>query len=68
MALMMRLGVLEKYLVSGRDAWHYIEVKRHLVPNFLKRTRSGNVDVAEFGAVLMVSKKLQRSCLKLHVM
>ena len=36
------------------DAWHYVEVKRHRVPLFLKKTKSGNVDVAAFGVVVKV--------------
>ena len=44
------------YLVRGKDrgraAWHYVFVKRHLRALFLKRTNGGDLDVADFGAVL----------------
>ena len=36
----------------GRDAYHYVEVKRHLKPLFLKKTKNGNVDVKDFGKVI----------------
>ena len=44
------------YLVRGKDrekpAWHYVLVKKALLPLFLRRTKGGNVDVADFGRVL----------------
>ena len=44
------------YLVRGKDkgkpAWHYVLVDKHLLGLFLKKTNGGNVDVADFGAVL----------------
>ena len=36
----------------GRAAWHYVFVKKHLLGLFLKRTKGGSIDVADFGAVL----------------
>ena len=44
------------YLVRGKDrgkpAWHYVLVKKALLPLFLRRAKGGNVDVADFGRVL----------------
>ena len=44
------------YLVRGNDtgkpAWHYVLVKKALLPLFLRRAKGGNVDVADFGRVL----------------
>ena len=44
------------YLVRGRDkgkpAWHYVMVERQLLGLFLKRTKGGSLDVADFGKVL----------------
>ena len=44
------------YLVLGKDkgraAWHYVLVKKHLLGLFLKRSKGGSLDVADFGAVL----------------
>ena len=44
------------YLVRGKDrgkpAWHYVLVKKALLPLFLRRTKGGNVNVADFGRVL----------------
>ena len=44
------------YLVRGKDrgraAWHYVFVKKHLRALFLKRAKGGDLDVADFGAVL----------------
>ena len=44
------------YLVRGKDkgreAWHYVLVKRNLLPIFLKHTQGGTVDVAKFGTIL----------------
>ena len=37
---------------KGRAAWHYVLVKKHLLGLFLKRTRGGSLDVADFGDVL----------------
>ena len=37
---------------KGRQAWHYVEVKRRLVHIFLKKTRGGSVDVAIYGNVV----------------
>ena len=38
---------------NGRDAWHYVQVKRHLVPLFLKKSKSGNIDVASYGTIIL---------------
>ena len=38
--------------LAGRKAWHYVEVKRNQVHTFVKRTKSGSVDVAQFGTVV----------------
>ena len=44
------------YLVRGKDrgkpAWHYVQVKKALLPLFLKLTNGGSLDVANFGFVL----------------
>ena len=44
------------YLVRGTDrgkpAWHYVLVDKHLLGLFLKKTKGGRVDVADFGTVL----------------
>ena len=44
------------YLVRGKDrgraAWHYVLAKKHLLGLFLKLTKGGRLDVADFGAVL----------------
>ena len=44
------------YLVRGKDrgkqAWHYVLVKKALLPLFLRRTKGGSLDVADFGRVL----------------
>ena len=37
---------------TGRAAWHYVLVKKHLLGLFLKRTNGGSLDVADFGDVL----------------
>ena len=37
---------------KGRAAWHYVQVKKHLLGLFLKRTNGGSLDVADFGDVL----------------
>ena len=37
---------------SGRAAWHCVLVKKHLLGLFLKRTRGGRLDVADYGDVL----------------
>ena len=37
---------------SGRAAWHYVLVKKHLLGLFLKLTNGGSVNVADFGDVL----------------
>ena len=36
----------------GRQAWHYVLVKKHLLSLFRKRIKGGSLDVADFGAVL----------------
>ena len=38
--------------ISGRPAWHYVEVRRHAIHIFLVRTRAGQVDVDLYGTVL----------------
>ena len=44
------------YLVRGKDrgkpAWHYALVEKTLLPLFLRRTKGGSLDVADFGLVL----------------
>ena len=44
------------YLVRGKDrgkpAWHYVLVEKTLLPLFLRRTKGGSLDVADFGLVL----------------
>ena len=44
------------YLIRGQDrgraAWHRVLEKKHLLGLFLKRTRGGSLDVADFGDVL----------------
>lgn len=40
------------YYLCYRDAWHYVEVSRAMVPIFLQKTKAGNVDVALFGTVI----------------
>ena len=44
------------YLVRGKDrgkpAWHYVLVEKALLPLFLRRTKGGRLDVADFGRVL----------------
>ena len=44
------------YLVRGKDrgklAWHYVQVEKTLLPLYLRRTKSGSLDVADFGLVL----------------
>ena len=44
------------YLVRGkhrgRQAWHYVMVVKTLLGLFLKRTKAGRLDVADFGTVL----------------
>ena len=44
------------YLVRGKDtgkqAWHYVLVKKALLPLFLRRTNGGKVDVSDFGRIL----------------
>ena len=44
------------YLVRGKDrgrpAWHYVMVSKTLLGLFLKRTKGGRLDVADFGTVL----------------
>ena len=44
------------YLVRGKDrgkpAWHYVMVVKPLLGLFLKRTKGGRLDVADFGTVL----------------
>ena len=44
------------YLVRGSDrgkpAWHYVLVDKHLLGLFLKKTKGGSLDVADFGTVL----------------
>ena len=42
-------------LLTYRDAYHYVEVERFKVSLFLKKTKSGNVDIAEYGSVVQVS-------------
>lgn len=37
---------------KGRDSWHYVEVSRGLMDVFMKRTRSGTIDVARYGTLL----------------
>lgn len=37
---------------KGRDSWHYVEVSRGLMDVFMKRTRSGTIDVAKYGTLL----------------
>ena len=37
---------------KGRAAWHYVLVKKHLLGLFLKRTKGGSLDLADFGDVL----------------
>ena len=37
----------------GRQAWHYVLVKKHLLSLFRKRIKGGGLDVADFGAVLL---------------
>ena len=36
----------------GRAGWHYVLVKKHLLGLFLKRTKAGSLNGADFGAVL----------------
>ena len=44
------------YLVRGKDrgrpAWHYVMVSKTLLGLFLKRTKGGRLDVADFGTIL----------------
>ena len=44
------------YIVRGKDrgkpAWHYVLVAKGLEPLFLRRTKGGSLDVADFGLVL----------------
>ena len=44
------------YLVRGKDrgrpAWHYVLLEKASLGLFFKRTKSGSLDVADFGAVL----------------
>jgi len=37
---------------KGRPAWHFVMVEKSLLGLFLKRTKGGNLDVADFGTVL----------------
>ena len=37
--------------MTGRKAWHYVEVRRNVVHIFLQKTRAGQVDVAVYGTV-----------------
>lgn len=37
---------------KGRDSWHYVEVSRGLMDVFMKKTRSGTIDVAKYGTLL----------------
>ena len=36
----------------GREVWHYVLVKKHLLSLFRKRIKGDSLDVADFGAVL----------------
>ena len=38
----------------GREAWHYVLVKKHLLSLFRKRIKGGSLDEADFGAVFVV--------------
>ena len=38
--------------MTGRKAWHYVEVRRNVVHIFLQKTRAGQVDVAVYGTVV----------------
>ena len=44
------------YLVRGMDrgkpVWHYVLVEKALLPLFLRRTKGGSLDVADFGLIL----------------
>ena len=44
------------YLVRGKDrgkpVWHYVLVEKALLPLFLRRTKGGSLDVADFGLIL----------------
>jgi len=44
------------YIVRGKDkgkpAWYYVMVEKSLLGLFLKRTKGGSLDVADFGTVL----------------
>ena len=37
---------------KGREAWHYVLVKKYLLGLFLKRVKGGRVNVADFGDIL----------------
>ena len=37
---------------TGRAAWHYVLVKKHLLGLYLKRIKGGSLNVADFGDVL----------------
>ena len=39
-------------LFQGRQAWHYVDIPRYLVNLFLKKVRSGQVDVSHYGTVV----------------
>ena len=50
------------YLVCGKDragksAWHYVLVKKALLPLFLRRTNGGSLNVATFGQVLKSGRR-----------
>ena len=38
--------------VKGKPAWHYVMVEKQLLGLFLKRTKGGSLNVADFGNVL----------------
>ena len=38
--------------VSNRASWRYVLVKKHLLGLFLKQTKGGSLDVADFGEIL----------------
>ena len=37
--------------VTGRKAWHFVEVRRNVVHIFLQKTRTGQVDASVYGTV-----------------
>ena len=39
-------------IVKGKPAWHYVMVEKQLLGLFLKRTKGGSLDVADFGKVI----------------